>query len=109
RRWVLDAPGRVVAFALSGLPEGPLDLGLLHRHDVQRLTEPWDELTRSSQRKNYVAHLKNEICRAIQPPSATTVPRGPEDHLREWVASVARSRRAGDSAVPVEPETAEAS
>ncbi|MGH3671538.1 MAG: hypothetical protein ACRDSH_13025, partial [Pseudonocardiaceae bacterium] len=27
RRRTLDAPGRVTAFALSGLPDGPLDLG----------------------------------------------------------------------------------
>ena len=51
RRRTLDSPGRVVAFALSGLPDGPLDLGLLRLHDVQRRTEPWDELTRTDQRR----------------------------------------------------------
>ncbi|MGH3754819.1 MAG: hypothetical protein ACRDRP_19395, partial [Pseudonocardiaceae bacterium] len=43
RRRTLDWPGRVVAFAVSGLPDGPLDLGLLRLHDVRRRTKPWDE------------------------------------------------------------------
>jgi len=107
RRRTLDSPGRVVAFALSGLPDGPLDLGLLRLHDVQRRTEPWDELTRTEQRRRYVAHVVDEIRRALRPPRLTIEDRLPDDPLTEWSASLARSRRAGDSAVLIEPESAE--
>ncbi|MGH8931610.1 MAG: NACHT domain-containing protein, partial [Egibacteraceae bacterium] len=107
RRRTLDSPGRVVAFALSGLPDGPLDLGPLRRHDVRRRTEPWDELTRTDQRRRYVTDVVDEIRRALRPPRVTVEDQMPEDPLREWSASLARSRRAGDSAVLIEPESTE--
>jgi hypothetical protein len=107
RRRTLDSPGRVVAFALSGLPDGPLDLGLLRLHDVRRRTEPWDELTRTDQRRRYVAHVADEIQRALRPPRVTAEDRLPDDPLAEWSASRARSRRAGDSAVLIDPEGTE--
>ncbi|MGH3775231.1 MAG: pentapeptide repeat-containing protein, partial [Pseudonocardiaceae bacterium] len=107
RRRTLDSPGRVVAFALSGLPDGPLDLGPLRLHDIRRRTEPWDELTRTDQRRRYVTDVVDEIRRALRPPRATAEDRTPDDPLTEWSASLARSRRAGDSAVLIEPESTE--
>ena len=107
RRRTLDSPGRVVAFALSGLPDGPLDLGLLLRHDVQRRTEPWDELTRTEQRRRYIAHVADEIRRALRPSRLTIEDRLPDDPLTEWSTKLARSRRAGDSTVLIEPESTE--
>ncbi|MGH3916969.1 MAG: hypothetical protein ACRDTC_26695 [Pseudonocardiaceae bacterium] len=107
RRRTLDSPGRVVAFALSGLPDGPLDLGPLRRHDVHRRTEPWDEMTRTEQRRYYVADIKDALHRALQPPPVTAEDRMPGDPLTEWSASLARSERAGDSKVLIDPETAE--
>ncbi|MGH3854127.1 MAG: pentapeptide repeat-containing protein [Pseudonocardiaceae bacterium] len=106
RRRTLDSPGPVVAFALSGLPDGPLDLGLLGRHDIRRRSEPWDELTRTEQRRRYVADVVDEIQRVLRPSRVTAVDRTPDDPLTEWVASGARSRRAGDSPVLIEPELA---
>jgi hypothetical protein len=107
RRRALDSPGRVVAFALSGLPESPLDLGALRLHDIQRRTEPWDELTRTEQRRRYVTDVVDAIRRALQPPRITAEDRTPDEPLTKWSASLARSRRAGDSAVLIEPESAE--
>ncbi|MDQ3150946.1 MAG: NACHT domain-containing protein, partial [Actinomycetota bacterium] len=107
RRRTLDSPGRVVAFALSGLPDGPLDLGPLRRDDVRRRTEPWDDLTRTDQRRRYVADVVDEIQRALRPPRVTAEDRTPDDPLTEWSASLARRRRAGDSAVLIEPERTE--
>ena len=107
RHRTLDSPGRVVAFALSGLPDGPLDLGPLRRHDVQRRSEPWDELTRTDQRRRYVNHVVDEIRRALRPPQVTAEDRTPDDPLTKWSASLARSRRAGDSPVLIEPESTE--
>ncbi len=107
RARTLDSPGRVVAFALSGLPDGPLDLGPLRRHDVRRRMEPWDELTRTDQRRRYVADVVDEIRRALRPSRVTAEDRTPDEPLTQWSASLARSRRAGDSAVLIEPESAE--
>ncbi|MGH2842522.1 MAG: hypothetical protein ACRDKL_02905, partial [Solirubrobacteraceae bacterium] len=107
RRWTLDSPLRVVAFALSGLPDSPLDLGLLGRHDVQRRLEPWDGLTRTEQRRRYVADVVDAIQRELRPPRVTAEGWAPEDPLTEWSARLVRSRRAGDSAVLIEPESAE--
>ncbi|MBV8541347.1 MAG: pentapeptide repeat-containing protein, partial [Pseudonocardiales bacterium] len=107
RRRTLDSPGRVVAFALSGLPDGPLDLGPLRLHDVRRRTEPWDELTRTDQRRRYVADVVDEIRRALRPSRVTAEDRMPDDPLGEWSASLVRSRRAGESAVLIEPESTE--
>ncbi|MEO7195593.1 MAG: pentapeptide repeat-containing protein, partial [Pseudonocardiaceae bacterium] len=107
RRRTLDSPGRVVAFALSGLPECPLDLGRLRLHDVRCRTEPWDELTRTAQRRRYVTDVVDEIRRALRPSWVTAENRTPDDPLTKWAASRARSRRAGDSAVLIEPELAE--
>jgi hypothetical protein len=95
RRRTLDSPGRVVAFALSGLPDGPLNLGPLRLHDVQRRTEPWDELTRTDQRRRYVTDVVDAIRRALRPPRVPAEDRMPDDPLTEWSASLARSRRAG--------------
>ena len=107
RRRTLDSPGRVVAFALSGLPDGPLDLGTLRLHDVRRRTEPWDELTRTDQRRRYVTDVVDELRRALRPPRVTAEDRTLDDPLTKWSASLARSRLAGDSAVLIEPESTE--
>ncbi len=107
RRRTLDSPGRVVAFALSYLLDGQLGLGLLRLHDVRRRTEPWDELTRTEQRRRYVADVVDELRRALQPLRVTAEDRTPDDPLTQWSASLARSKRAGDSAVLIEPESAE--
>lgn len=109
RRRALEAPGRLVGFALSGLPEGPLDLGPLRLHDVRRRMEPWDELTRTEQRRRYVSDVVDEIRRALRPPRVSAEERTPEDPLTEWSASLARSRRPGESTVLIEPESAETS
>ncbi|MGH3784432.1 MAG: NACHT domain-containing protein [Pseudonocardiaceae bacterium] len=107
RRRTLDSPGRVVAFALSGLPDGPLDLGLLRLHDVRRRMKPWDELTRTEQRRCYVAEMVDELRRALRPSQVTAEDWTADAPLAEWSASLARSRRAGDSAVLIEPESTE--
>ena len=107
RRRTLDSPGRVVAFTLSGLPDGPLNWGLLRSHDVRCRAQPWDELTRTAQRRRYVADVADELRRALRPSQVTAEDRTPDDPLMTWSASLARSRRAGDSAVLVEPESAE--
>ncbi|MGH3569580.1 MAG: NACHT domain-containing protein, partial [Pseudonocardia sp.] len=107
RRRTLDSPGRVVAFALSGLPDGPMDLGPLRLHDVRRRTEPWDELSRTDQRRRYVADVVDAIKRTLRPPRIIAEDRTPDDPLTVWSASRARSRRVGDSAVLIEPEGAE--
>ncbi|MGQ0777575.1 MAG: NACHT domain-containing protein [Pseudonocardiales bacterium] len=104
----LDSPGRVVAFTLSGLPDDALDLGLLRAYEVQRRTEPWDELTRTDQRRRYVAHVVDELRRALRP-RVTAEDRTPDDSLTVWSATLARSRRAGDSAVLIQPEGTETS
>ncbi|MGH3829267.1 MAG: pentapeptide repeat-containing protein, partial [Pseudonocardiaceae bacterium] len=106
RRRTLDSPGRVVAFALSGLPEGPLDLGPLRLHDVRRRTEPWDELTRTAQRRRYVTDVVDEIRRALRPSWVTAEDRTPDDPLTQWAANRAWRRQTGESAVLIEPELA---
>ncbi|MGH8921296.1 MAG: hypothetical protein ACRD0H_23675, partial [Actinomycetes bacterium] len=107
RRPTLDSPGRVVAFALSGLPDGPLDLGLLRRHDLQRRTQPWDELTRTDQRRRYIEHVADELRRALPPAQVIPEHRMPDESLTRWSAELARGRRAGDSAVLIEPRGTE--
>ncbi|MGI9001200.1 MAG: hypothetical protein ACR2GH_05995, partial [Pseudonocardia sp.] len=109
RRRALDSSGRVVVFALSGLPDGPLDLGPLRRHDVRRRDEPWDELTSIVQRRRYVADVADQIKCALRLPPITTRDRAVDDPLTVWSASVARSRRSGDSAVLIEAESTETS
>ncbi len=109
RRRALASPGRVVAFTFSGLPDGPLDLGPLHRHDVRRRDEPWDELTRTDHRRRYVDHVLDEIKIALRPPPITTADRAVDDPLTAWSTSVARSRRSEDSAVLIEAESTETS
>ncbi|MGH4012167.1 MAG: pentapeptide repeat-containing protein, partial [Pseudonocardiaceae bacterium] len=64
-------------------------------------------MTRTDQRRRYVTDVVDEIRRALRPPWVTTKDRTPDDPLMEWSASLARSRRAGDSAVLIEPESAE--
>jgi hypothetical protein len=105
RRRALKAP--VVTFALSGLPDGPLDLGPLRLHDVRRRHEPWDELTRTAPRRRYVADLVDEIRRALEPAPITRDKPAGEDILTGWVATVSGSRRAGDSTHLVPSELAE--
>jgi hypothetical protein len=107
RRRTLASPGRVIAFALSGLPDGPLDVSPLLLHDVRRRMEPWDELTRTDQRRRYVIDVVDELRRALRPPQVTVKDQTPDDPLREWSASLARSRRTGDSVVLIEPESTE--
>ncbi|UOX89931.1 pentapeptide repeat-containing protein [Amycolatopsis sp. FBCC-B4732] len=111
RRRALDPSRPVVAFALSGLPNGPLDLAPLRWHDVQQQEKPWDELTRAEQRKNYVRILLREIRRALSPGpavvqdhTATT-----DDDLMHWTIEVARRQRRDDSRHLVPPEISEAS
>ncbi len=107
RHRTLDSPGRVVAFALSGLPDGPMDLGLLRHYDVHRRAEPWDELTRTNQRRRYVADVVDKLQSGLRPPQVTAEDRMPDDPLMEWSASLARRRRTGDSAVLIDPESTE--
>jgi plasmid stability protein len=107
RRRALNTPGRVVTFALSGLPDGPLDLGPLRLHDVRRRNEPWDELTRTAPRRHYVADLVDEIRRALSPEPSTSDERTRDAILADWGTSVARSRRAGDSTHLVDSEAVE--
>ncbi|MGB8199744.1 MAG: NACHT domain-containing protein, partial [Pseudonocardiaceae bacterium] len=105
RRRTLNSPGRVVAFALSGLPDGPLNLGTLQLYDVHQRTKPWDELTRPEQRRHYVTDVLDEIRRALQPPRVTIEDRN--DTLIKFSAILAGSRRTGDSAFLIDPEAAE--
>ncbi|HKR48595.1 MAG TPA: pentapeptide repeat-containing protein, partial [Pseudonocardiaceae bacterium] len=107
RSRVLSCPGRVVVFALSGLPDGPLDLGPLRVHDIKHRDQPWDELTRTDQRRRYVNHLRDEILGALQPPPPVVTIR-PDAPLTEWSWRAARSRP-GDSACLIEPDLAETS
>jgi NACHT domain/Caspase domain len=107
RRRTLDSPGRVVAFALSGLPDGPLDLGLLHRHDVRRRGKPWDELTRSDQRRDYIGDVVDELRRALRPSRVIVEDRTPDGPLATWSASLARSKRPEGSTMPIAPRAAE--
>jgi hypothetical protein len=67
---VLSSSGPVVVFALSGFPDGPLNLASSHIHDIRRRTEPWNDLTRTNQRRAYVNELVDEIRRALRPASA---------------------------------------
>ncbi|MGH3875118.1 MAG: NACHT domain-containing protein, partial [Pseudonocardiaceae bacterium] len=106
RRRVLSSPERVVAFALSGFPDGPLDLAPLRIHDIKHRARPWDELTRTDQRRHYVADLRDEITRALRPPAVMIEDRSPDVGLTEWSSRAAR-RRPGDSACLVEPDLAE--
>ncbi|HET9255135.1 MAG TPA: hypothetical protein VFO16_08025, partial [Pseudonocardiaceae bacterium] len=104
RHRTLDSPERPVAFALSRLPEGSLNLGRLRPHDIRRRREPWDELRSVGQRRGYIADVVDEIRRALQPLRTTAEGRVPEDPLTEYFASQARRKRAGDSAVLIEGE-----
>ncbi|MBV9314298.1 MAG: hypothetical protein JO100_11315, partial [Pseudonocardia sp.] len=108
-RRLLVVPDRVVAFAVSGLPDGPLDLGGLGIHDIQRRNEPWDELTRTERRRRYVAHVIDEIKRALRPPALPPTKRTDDDPVRAWTEFLARGRRTGESAVWIEAESAETS
>ncbi|MGH3976407.1 MAG: NACHT domain-containing protein, partial [Pseudonocardiaceae bacterium] len=108
RSRVLSSLGPVVVFALSGLPDGPLDLAPLRIHDIKRRAKPWDELTRTDQRRDYVNELADEIRCALRPPAPAVVTedRSPDAPLTEWSSRVAR-RRPGDSVCLVEPDLAE--
>ncbi|MGH3934683.1 MAG: NACHT domain-containing protein, partial [Pseudonocardiaceae bacterium] len=108
RSRVLNRPGPVVVFALSGLPDGPLDLAPLRIHDIKRRAKPWDELTRADQRRDYVNDLADEIRCALRPPPPAVAieDRSLDASLATWSSRVARSRP-GDSACLVEPDLAE--
>jgi Pentapeptide repeats (8 copies)/WD domain, G-beta repeat/NACHT domain len=106
----LGSPRRVVAFALSGLPDGRLDLGPLRIHDIQHRIEPWDELTRTHQRRRWVGALTDAVRRALPPAPAAMAENGePDVHLTKMSAAVARSRRDSDSKRMVEARLAETS
>jgi WD40 repeat protein len=97
RRRTLEQPGPLVAFAFSGLPDGPVDLSPLQPHDVQRHDKPWDELSRTEQRKDYVNNLIREIRRALSPRPAVVPERAADDLVIHWTTEVARRRRGDDS------------
>ncbi|MCY7344224.1 MAG: pentapeptide repeat-containing protein, partial [Pseudonocardia sp.] len=105
RARALREGGRVVAFALDGLPDHPAVLGGLDRREVRCRDRPWSTLRSPEQRRSYVQDLVDEIHRALRPPAAPG--RVPDDHLADWSARLARTRRAGDSAVLIEPDSAE--
>jgi hypothetical protein len=109
RTRVLSSPEPVVVFALSGLPDSPLDLAPLRIHDIKRRAQPWDELTRTDQRRRYVNELADEIRCALQPPPPAVAieDRSPDVPLTEWSSRAARRSRPGDSACLVESELAE--
>ncbi|GAA1272450.1 eIF2A-related protein [Saccharothrix xinjiangensis] len=110
RRRALERPGRIVAFAFSSLPDGPVYLGPLQRHDVQRADEPWDGLVNTSRRSSYVKHVVNEIRRALSGPSAPVDERlGDDDSILTWVNKVIRSQRRDDSPHLVPANLAETS
>ena len=67
RQRALDAPGRVVAAALSDLPDGPIPLDPLHRDDIVRAREPWDGLRSPTQRANYIGDVAKALRRALRP------------------------------------------
>ncbi|HEU0087134.1 MAG TPA: pentapeptide repeat-containing protein, partial [Pseudonocardiaceae bacterium] len=108
RSRVLNCPGPVVAFALSRLPDGPLDLAPLRLHDIKRRTQPWDELTRTDHRHRYVNDLADEIRCALRPPfpGVAIGDRSPDGPLAEWSSRAAQRRRADDSARLIEAELA---
>ncbi|HYZ09290.1 MAG TPA: NACHT domain-containing protein, partial [Pseudonocardiaceae bacterium] len=108
RSRVLSSRGPVVAFALSSLPDGPLDLAPLSIHDIKRRAKPWDGLTRTDQRRDYVHDLADEIRRALRPlpPAVAIEDRSPDAPLAEWSSRAARSRP-GDSKRLIEPDLAE--
>jgi WD40 repeat protein len=88
RRRALEAPGRVVAAALSDLPEGPIPLGPLHRDDIVRAREPWDGLRSTSQRANYVGDIAKALRRALRL-SRPAADRSPDDWLGAHSARLA--------------------
>ncbi|MGH3621011.1 MAG: hypothetical protein ACRDQ5_04375, partial [Sciscionella sp.] len=104
----LSSPDRVVAFAFSGLPDGPLSLGPLRIHDIHRRSKPWEELTRTEQRRDYVGEIADALRRALAPPPANgSRDRSRDDDLILFSKTAAARRRAGDSARAVESELAE--
>ena len=86
-----------MAFAFSGLPQGPVDLSPLQLHDIQRQDKPWDVLSRTEQRREYVNHLLREIRRALSPRPAVVPDRAPDDLMIHWTTQVAQRRRSDDS------------
>ncbi|MGX7825327.1 pentapeptide repeat-containing protein [Actinokineospora sp. 24-640] len=69
RRRGMGSPGKVVAFALSAIPDGPVDLSPLRRHDVSRLDKPWDQLTTTAQRADYIRELVRQILVTVSRPA----------------------------------------
>jgi hypothetical protein len=80
RRRALDAPGRVVTFALNALPHGPVDLGPLTHDDIGRAREPWNGLRTSPQRGIYAGEVARALRLALRRP--LPVDRTPDDWLR---------------------------
>ena len=86
-----------MVFAFSGLPDGPVDLSPLQPHDIQRQDKPWDVLSRTEQRREYVNHLLREIRRALSPRPAVVPDRVPDDLMIHWTTQVAQRRQGDDS------------
>jgi WD40 repeat protein len=108
RRRALERPDRVVAFAFSGLPDGPIDVSPLRLHQVRRLDKPWDELTRPAQRKDYVKDLVQQIQGVLAP--APPVPgERTGDTLEHWATKVAHRQRGDDSRYLIPANIAETS
>ena len=105
---VLTGAGPLVAFALTRLPDGPVDLGRLTVHDVRRRTEPWVELKGTAQRERYVADLADQVRCALR--TAPAMVEEPSDELlANLAAQVARKRRAGESTTLIDSRAAETS
>jgi WD40 repeat protein len=97
--------GRVVAFAFGALPPGDkIDLHPLHRHDVRRANEPWEELAPKN-RRYYVEDLENSIRRAL---TAADQPRDTKP-LEYWVIKEAHRRGRDESKHLVHSEATETS
>ena len=100
---LLDAAEPVVAFALSALPDGDLNLGSLHRYDIHRRGRPWDQLTRNVERALYVQELVDEIHRAFDRAASAQT----DQAFAEMASGRAGARGRGDSRGVVPPEVAQ--
>ncbi|MGK3208377.1 eIF2A-related protein [Amycolatopsis sp. MEPSY49] len=109
RRRGLASPDNVLAFALSALPVGDLDLAPLRRHDVSRLEKPWDHLKNPSQRAEYIHEIvRQTLITASRPyPGTGTGNEGEGSVLLTYMAERLHHRRQGESRHLVQSEAAE--